>query len=253
VNPEHSTEAEALEPSGVGPVPVTQARPHRWGIGAFLLVEVVYLLTSAALTVAIVGHGRLTAGIIAMGIAVPTTLAAGVAILITKLRGNGPRTDLRLRWSWRGLGQGLLFGFGGLLVTIPASMVYRLIVGSDANSAVGRVFQGLRVSWPWAVAVFLLVVLVAPVCEEIIFRGLLWGALDWRWGRWAALAVTTVVFALAHFELTRAPLLIVIAIPIGLARLYSGGLMASVVAHQVTNLLPGLSLMLALAGVTPAT
>ena len=61
------------------------------------------------------------------------------------------------------------------------------------------------------------------------------------------------VFALAHFELTRAPLLIVIAIPIGLARLYSGGLMASIVAHQVTNLLPGLSLMLALAGVTPAT
>jgi uncharacterized protein len=238
-----------------GPValPIAKARPHRWGIGAFLLVEVVYLLTSAALTLVIVGHGRLTAGIIAMGIAVPTVLAAGVAILITKLRGNGPRTDLRLGWSWRGLGQGLLFGFGGLLVTIPASMVYSLIVGPDANSAVGRIFQGLRVSWPWAVAVFLLIVLVAPVCEEIIFRGLLWGALDWRWGRWTALAVTTVVFALAHLELTRAPLLIVIAIPIGLARLYSGGLMASIVAHQVTNLLPGLSLMLALAGVTPAT
>jgi hypothetical protein len=29
--------------------------------------------------------------------------------------------------------------------------------------------------------------------------------------------------------------------------------MASIVAHQVTNLLPGISLMLALAGVTPST
>jgi membrane protease YdiL (CAAX protease family) len=246
VDAEHASETESLEP-------VAYARPHPWGIGAFLLVEAVYLLTSTALAVAIVGHGRLTAGVIATGIAVPTMLAAGVALLITQLRGNGPRTDLGLRWSWRGLGLGLLFGFGGLLVTIPASIVYRLIVGPDANSAVGRIFQGLRVSWPWAVAVLLLVVLVAPVCEEIMFRGLLWGALDWRWGRWVALAVTTVVFALAHLELTRAPLLVVIAIPIGLARLYSGGLMASIVAHQVTNLLPGISLMLALAGVTPST
>lgn len=249
---EHARAVESLEP-GADSVPVTKDRPHRWGIGAFLVVETVYLLSSTALGFAIVGHGRLTAGIIAMGIAIPTMLAAGVAVLITQLRGNGPRADLGLRWSWRGLGLGLLFGFGGLFVTIPASIVYRLIVGPDANSAVGRIFQGLRVSWPWAVAVLLVVVLVAPVCEEIMFRGLLWGALEWRWGRWVALAVTTVIFALAHLELTRAPLLVVIAIPIGLARLYSGGLMASIVAHQVTNLLPGISLMLALAGVTPPT
>jgi uncharacterized protein len=252
VDAEQASTTESLEP-GAGSVTVANARPHRWGIGAFLLVETVYLVTSAALAIAIVGHGRLTAGVIAMGIAVPTMLAAGVAVLITQLRGNGPRADLGLGWSWRGLGLGLAFGFGGLFVTIPASILYRLIVGPDANSAVGRVFQGLRVSWPWAVAVLLLVVLVAPVCEEIMFRGLLWGALDWRWGRWVALAVTTVVFALAHMELTRAPLLVVIAIPIGLARLYSGGLMASIVAHQVTNLLPGIALMLALAGVTPPT
>ncbi|EUA04117.1 CAAX protease self-immunity family protein [Mycobacterium kansasii 824] len=70
-------------------------------------------------------------------------------------------------------------------------------------------------------------------------------------GPWAALAVTTVVFALAHLELTRAPLLVVVAIPIALARLYSGGLLASIVAHQVTNLLPGIILMLAVAGVMP--
>lgn len=185
---------------------------------------------------------------LALALAAPTVVAAGLAILITRLRGNGPRTDLRLRWSWRGLRLGLMFGFGGMLVTIPASLVYTAIVGPEANSAVVRIFGGVRASWPWALVVFLVVVFVAPLCEEIIYRGLLWGAVDRRWGRWAALVVTTVVFALAHLEFARAPLLVVVAIPIALARFYSGGLLASIVTHQVTNLLPGIVLLLGLTG-----
>jgi membrane protease YdiL (CAAX protease family) len=61
--------------------------------------------------------------------------------------------------------------------------------------------------------------------------------------------VTTLSFALAHFEFTRTPLLLVIAVPIGLARLYTGRLGASIIAHQLNNLLPAVSLLLALLGV----
>ena len=253
---EPAHETVAPDPSGgPGPALVSDSIPcpHRWGLGAFLLVELVYVLVSASLGVALGGTGRLSAGKLVLALAVPTVIAAGLAMLITKLRGNGPRTDLRLSWSWRGLRLGLMFGFGGLLVMIPASVVYRLIVGPDANSAVGRIFGGVKASWPWAVAVFLLVVFVGPLCEEIVYRGLLWGALERRWGQWVALVVSTVVFALAHLEFTRAPLLVVVAIPIALARLYSGGLLASVIAHQVTNLLPGIALMLGLVGLMPST
>ncbi len=252
-DPAHETVAP--EPSsGLSPASVSDStpRPHRWGLGAFLLVELVYLLTAASFAFVLIGPGPLSAGKLAVAVGVPTVIAAGLALLITKLRGNGPRTDLRLHWSWRELRLGLMFGFGGLLITIPASLVYTVIVGPDANSAVGRIFGDVRTSWPWAVAVFVIVVFIAPLCEEIIFRGLLWGAVDRRWGQWVALVVTTVVFALAHLEFTRATLLAVVAIPIALARLYSGGLLASVVAHQVTNLLPGIALMLGLVGVMPS-
>ena len=254
VDPEPTDKTVAPEPSA-GPRPAhafdSTPRAHRWGLGAFFLVELVFLLTSALFAVALTGAHALSAGTLALAVAVPTVIAAGLAMLITRWRGNGPRTDLQLHWSWRGLKIGLMFGFGGLLVSIPASLVYTSIVGPGANSAVGKIFSGVRASWPWAVAVFLIVVLVAPLCEEIIYRGLLWGALDRRWGQWVALVVSTVVFALAHFEFTRASLLVVVAIPIALARLYSGGLLASIVAHQVTNLLPGIALMLGLAGVMP--
>ena len=100
----------------------------------------------------------------------------------------------------------------------------------------------------------MIVVFVAPLCEEIVYRGLLWGAVE-RLGanRWWALGVTTFVFALAHFEFTRTPLLLVVAIPIGIARVITGRLPAGVIAHQINNLLPGVVLMLGLLGVVPTT
>lgn len=229
-----------------------RAPTHRWGLGAFLLVELVYLLVSGSFgLLAAADSGHSPAWMLVLAVAAPTLAAAGLAIYVTRVRGNGPRIDFRLRWSWRELGLGLAFGFGGLFITLPMAALYLSIVGPEANSAVGEVFGGVRASWPLAVVVFLLVVLIAPFCEEILYRGLLWGALEQRWGRWVAAAVSTVVFALAHFEPTRAPLLLVVAIPIALARLYSGGLLAGIVAHQVTNLLPGIVITLGLMGLMP--
>ncbi|MFN3007640.1 CPBP family intramembrane glutamic endopeptidase [Mycolicibacterium wolinskyi] len=226
---------------------------HKWGLGAFLLVEAVYLGVSAAFALLAADRGGAPpAWMMAVAIAVPTVAAAALALLIARVRGNGPRIDFQLYWSWRGFGLGLAFGLGGLFVTLPAAAIYLSIVGPEANSAVGRVFDGVQATWPLAIAVFLLVAFIAPFCEEVVYRGLLWGALEQRWGRWVALVVSTVVFALAHFEPTRAPLLLIVAIPIALARLYSGSLIAGVVAHQVTNLLPGIVMMFGLVGMVPA-
>lgn len=227
-------------------------RRHRWGLGAFLFVEVVYLLTSVLVALPFAGSELAHVSLLLLVVGVPSILAAVLAIMITWWRGNGPRIDLRLQWSWRAAGLGLLFGIVGLFVTIPASLLWTAIVGADANSAAGEVFGAARGTWAWAVAVFVLIAIVAPICEEILYRGLLWEAVDQRWGRWVAFGVTTVVFSVAHLELTRTPLLLVVAIPIGLARLYSDNLSASIVAHQVTNLLPGLVLMFTVAGAMPA-
>jgi hypothetical protein len=221
-------------------------------LGAFLFVEAVYLLTSVLVALPFAASDPAHVSVLLLVVGLPSILAAALAIVITHLRGNGPRIDLRLQWSWRAVGLGVALGVAGLFVTIPASLLWTQIVGEDANSAAGEVFGATRGSWGWAVAVFVLIAIVAPVCEEILYRGLLWDALDQRWGRWVAFGVTTVVFSIAHLELTRTPLLLVVAIPIGLARLYTDNLSASIVAHQVTNLLPGLVLMFTVAGAMPA-
>ncbi|MHC9296080.1 lysostaphin resistance A-like protein [Mycobacterium sp. LTG2003] len=241
-------------PAGFDPQTAAANPRHKWGFGAFLLVEAVYLGVSAAFgLLAAARSGTPPAWMMAVAIAVPTVSAAALALLIARVRGNGPRIDFRLHWSWRGFGLGLAFGVGGLFITLPAAALYLSIVGPEANSAVGRVFDGVQATWPLAIAVLLIVAFVAPFCEEVVYRGLLWGALEQRWGRWIALVVSTVVFALAHFEPTRTPLLLIVAIPIALARLYSDSLIAGIVAHQVTNLLPGIVMMFGLMGMMPTS
>lgn len=228
-------------------------RTHRWGLGAYLLAEAVFLLVSGMISVFVIDAEGPTVSTLIIALAVPTVLAAATALLITWVRGNGPRIDLGLVWSWRDLGLGLAFGFGGLALTIPASIVYVAIVGEDATSAVGDVFGGIRAGPALAALVLVIVVFIAPMCEEILYRGLLWGGIEKLAGRWVAFAVSTLLFAIAHFEFTRTPLLLVVAVPIAVARLYTGRLFASIVAHQINNLLPGIALMLGLLGVVPMT
>ena len=95
--------------------------PHRWGLGAYFLVEAVFLLTSALLAYALAGSLTSSAWAIALALSVPTLCAAGLAALITRIRGNGPRIDLGLTMTRRDVVVGVACGFAGLVVTIPAS------------------------------------------------------------------------------------------------------------------------------------
>lgn len=247
-------------PAGWMPAPPVQAPPpHRWGFGAFLLAEGVFLLASFLIVVPFMvadptlgaSGAELRGAALLVSLAVPTVLAALVAILITKVRGNGPIIDLRLRFGWRDVGIGVTCGVIGVILTIPLGMLWAHWVGEeDANSAVGEIFDGVRMSPLLALLVFVNIWLLAPLCEEILYRGLLWGAMERRrWNQWIILAITTVVFAAAHGELKRAPLLLAIGLPMGVARMLSGRLPAAIIAHQINNFLPALGLTLILLGV----
>ncbi len=242
------------EPEAETPAPPPS---HRWGIGAFLLVEAV-LLASAAFISAIVqpsgsDNTSLTA-VIVLGSVLPGVIAAGVALLITRVRGNGPKIDLRWTYKREDLWVGLKFGLIGLVLTTVAAMVWTKLVGPEnATSNFSALVDQHPLPAYAAVIMFLYAWLIGPLCEEIIFRGLLWGALErLGWGRWAVFGLSTAVFAVSHLEPLRTSLLIVIGIPIGLARLVTGRLGASVVAHSVNNFAPALMVLLVSLGVMAA-
>jgi membrane protease YdiL (CAAX protease family) len=231
-----------------------EARDHKWGFGAFLLVFGVFVMSAVVIGV-LIGLARPdsadSVSAILIGTIVPTMLATGVALLVTKVRGNGPKIDLRWSFNREDVKAGLKFGLLGLVVTTVAAGIWTRIVGEqNATSSLGSLVDDQSMPIAAAITLFLYVWLVGPLCEEIIYRGLLWGALErLRWGRWAVFGLTTVIFAVSHLEPLRTSLLLVIGIPIGLARLYTGRLGASIVAHQVNNFLPALAVFLITLGV----
>lgn len=260
--------AVAEPPPVPGPPPWTPGG-RRSGfsmLAVFLVGEVVFLAASLLVVVpfaiadpAVADGGPLPPGALVTALIVPTALAALVAVGGATLVARGPRRgrllrELAVAWRWRDLGIGLGFGVAGLALTLPASALWAwLVPEEDANSAIGEVFEGQRLSPAIAIAVFLGVWLVAPLCEELLFRGVLWRGLEHlRWNRWVIALATTVVFSFAHLELLRTPLLLVISIPIALSRVLTGNLLAAIVAHQANNFLPALGLLLLTLGALPA-
>ncbi|MFY9809527.1 MAG: CPBP family intramembrane glutamic endopeptidase [Pseudonocardiaceae bacterium] len=221
----------------------------------FLAVSVV-VLVPFALTLRHGAGSRLPGGALIASLLVPTVAAAVVAATgaVLLVKGNlleRLRGQLSVRWRLHDAGLGLAFGVVGLVVTVPASALWAHWVGKNqANSAVGEVFGGLRLPLGLGLLLFFAVWLIAPVCEEVLYRGVLWRAMEyWRWNRWVIFGLTTVLFSCAHLELLRTPLLVVISLPIALARVLTGNLLGSIVAHQTNNFLPAVGLLLITQGV----
>jgi membrane protease YdiL (CAAX protease family) len=89
---------------------------------------------------------------------------------------------------------------------------------------------------PGAIAISLLALGgLAPLVEELIFRGLLYGWIAGRWNSIAAWAVSSIAFALAHYEPAHIVLVLPLAILFGYLRRRTNSLLPSFVAHVVNN------------------
>ena len=247
-------------------MPAPRDGRHGWlMLGCFALGEVTFLTASVLVLLPYAlafprqaAEGSLPAAALVVALLVPTALAALVATTCAVLLGRGSlaqrlRSQLSVRWRWSDVGVGLMLGVVGLVITVPAAGLWSRWVGtSQANSAVGEAFDGQRLPLGMALTLFFGVWLVAPLCEELLYRGVLWRAMEyWLWNRWVIFGLTTALFSVAHLELLRTPLLVVISLPIALARMLTGNLLASIIAHQANNFLPAIGLLLITQGLVP--
>ena len=91
---------------------------------------------------------------------------------------------------------------------------------------------------------FLTTTLLAPLFEEIIFRGILLPTLSRDFGIIMGIIVSAFIFALAHLSLGEMPPLFILGIGLGITRIASGSLLSSVIMHSLWNGLTFLNLFL---------
>ncbi|XP_028092305.1 uncharacterized protein LOC114292518 [Camellia sinensis] len=172
---------------------------------------------------------------------------AGIAILHRCLARFCPLPSDWFRFSLEGnwhfdVGLGcLMFPFVNRLSQVNLNL---LPVLPSTPVTVSSVEQSIVARDPVAMALYAIVVSVcAPIWEEIVFRGFLLPSLTRYMPIWCSILVSSVAFALAHFNLQRMLPLVFLGVVMGAVFSRSRNLLASMLLHSLWNAFVFLDLM----------
>jgi membrane protease YdiL (CAAX protease family) len=137
----------------------------------------------------------------------------------------------------------------GALTIIAASILYADIaqyLGITAQTNVDQLVARAAAE-PWTILATLIVaIVVAPVCEEIFFRGYFFQGLRLRVPIWLAVVLSAVVFGLAHGDIGSLVLLIIIGLALAVIRWRTRSLWPGIALHMLNNFLGALIILQAL-------
>ncbi len=169
-------------------------------------------------------------------------------ILVLLLRHRQPPSGGWLQWQWRPLGTSLGRALVQLLMVLPLVALAGWLlqrVWSDPGGSNPLLDIVLNSSSPVALALLATTALVlAPLFEETLFRGVLLPVLARQWGGGWAVVLSALFFALAHLSLGELVPLFVLGLGLGWLRLQSGRLGACALMHSLWNALTFANLVL---------
>jgi uncharacterized protein len=126
-----------------------------------------------------------------------------------------------------------MFAYLILTVTVTALAMYAFpSVDYEQVQNVG--FEALTHSWEFVLA-FVSLVIVAPLAEELIFRGYLFGKLKKYASIWIAVLLSAALFAVAHGQVNVALDTFALGVVLALLRVITGNIWVSIALHALKN------------------
>lgn len=161
----------------------------------------------------------------------------GVPLIATRLRGNGPRRDLGLWATLKDVPIGLAIGVACQLILVPLVTLPIFIftdADQDALEAPARELTE-RAQGPGVLILVLVVVVAAPLAEEVFFRGMLQRTLARSLPIVPVVLITSVLFGISHFQALQLPALVAFGIVLSVLAHRTGRLGPSIWAHVGFN------------------
>lgn len=136
---------------------------------------------------------------------------------------------------WRDLGWLALGAVAYLLLTVLITSLAMYIFPSGDYAQEQEIgFGGLTQPWEYSLA-FLSLVVVAPIAEEVIFRGYLFGKLRKYAAVWVSVVLSSALFAVAHLQFNVALDTFALGIVLALLRVKTGSIWMSIALHALKN------------------
>ena len=219
--------------AGVQPVPWTPRTTFWWLLGGLLLAIIVPPLLVAPFDPKLEGDGALLAaqaifdgllGFVALGVASDWKFRP----LARPLRLLGLR-PFRPSAIWIMLATLVAY-------YIAAGLFASLVLKPDQEDIGGDLGVG-NPSIVIAVLAVLMIALLAPVAEELFFRGFVFAGLRTRWSLWPAAITSGLIFGLVHASTGITTVVPLAALGVALCWLYdrTGSLWPCVIAHMINN------------------
>jgi membrane protease YdiL (CAAX protease family) len=246
-------DGEALEVAGSGPKGLPAVG---WSFGKALLVGLVTNIVLAQLLVggimfAVLGVTSVEdassgSALVFVSVAADAVWLAGLLVWLYRWH-PAWRRQIGVIFGRRGARDGVWGGIVGVFlyptiafaIGIPLTLLFQSLSGEEATTP-DQLPKDL--SSGAVVASIVLAILIAPVVEELFFRGIVFRSVRDRKGFWIGALVSGVLFGLVHYipaawQDTVLLQTIMVFTGIGLAWIYErrGNLVANVCAHMVFN------------------
>lgn len=156
--------------------------------------------------------------------------------------------------SWASLGinrfeQSWIWWLPALLIVqlLAAGAVNLLIIaplmgGEFENPQIEMITGGQMPSASDFVSLLLVVAILAPIAEELFFRGMLYPLIRQRLSMWSAILLNAALFSVVHFIPVLLPALFVVGIMLAWVRERSGSVIPSMILHFLQNSLAVISI-----------
>lgn len=162
---------------------------------------------------------------------------AGIALFLRHRRAKWGSLGFKRFKFWQSVGLLLLSS----LVLLAATMIVFIIVsqlspGVNLDQAQDIVFGSAHTHLELGLA-FMALVIIAPLAEEMIFRGFMLPAFAQKFGFWPAAIITSVLFGAVHMQVNVGIVTFLMALI--LAGLYkkTGSLWPAILFHSLKNLI----------------
>lgn len=174
-----------------------------------------------------------------LGTIIQAALFAGLVFLFNYKRGGtfknlGLTKDNIGRNAVIGISGGVMLLFMIIVVSIFISVIAYYLGIPQKPQVMVEIFQQIKSKEGLIIAVLIGSVL-APISEELYFRGFTYPYLKAQWGPWPAMLVTSIFFASLHFDWFRVIPLTLGGLGLNLLYERTGSLFTSIVAHSVWN------------------
>ena len=204
-------------------------------LGQYLIVGVFWLIIQLGVDFSGLNEALFNSVVAAVCYVAALAIVIGGPWLIAARRTSKSEVGLQRLPLWVELGAAPV-GFVIYFITsaIAMAVVMSLVPGFDADQVQEIGFSNLVHGYEYILA-FLTLVIIAPIAEEMIFRGYLYGKLKKRIPWWGAAVITSVLFGLAHGQWNVAVDTFVLGMFLSLLREVTGSLWPAIFLHMIKN------------------